>query len=141
MNKADWLEKYYPIKARKLSDASDVDAINHCIKKWEGLCDIEQYGLTLNKDIQDLSELSGETVLLINGSSCALCSKYYDYNNGVCGECPLARSLGRSCDEDEFTYKSVYGQARSNPQVMISALKKALEMVESEARQQSLFEE
>ena len=93
-----------------------------------------------------------DVVLYVNGESCALCEEYFDrdwfnvaeidgcieedenYPDHPCTKCPLARSLGRPCDSDDGDEDGVFFHARSNPQIMIDALKAAREMVEKESQ-------
>ncbi len=140
----DWLQKYYPIPASKVK-GTDLDLIDHCINKWEGLKDAESYALRF---MGDLFDQDSDVVLYVNGDSCALCYKYYDhdwfevaeiddcieededYPDHPCTKCPLARSLGRPCDADDGEEDGVFFQALKNPQLMIDALKTARVMVE-----------
>ncbi len=149
MNYKDWLQKYYPIPASKVQ-GTDLDRIDHCINKWEGLKDAEPYGLRFYQG--DLVDEDKDVVLYVNGESCALCYKYYDhywfkvaeidgcieedenYPDHPCTKCPLARSLGRPCDSDDGDEDGVFFQSRSNPQIMIDALKAARAMVEKESQ-------
>lgn len=150
MNYKDWLEKYYQIPASKVK-GTDLDLIDHCINKWEGLKDTDPYGLRL--DHGDLVDEDDGVVMYVNGDSCALCCKYYDhgwfeveeidecieddedYPDHPCTKCPLARSLGLPCDSDDGENEGVFFQARAgDPQIMIDALKSAREMVEKESQ-------
>ncbi len=132
MNEADWLKKYYPIPARKV-EGTDLDLLDHSIKKWEGLLDLEQYGLEFVPALAAVRiKETCWIILFVDGESCALCKRYQKYNRKqlCCGKCPLAISLGLPCDQrvsntDAGTfYHSLY-----NPQIMIDALKKARELM------------
>lgn len=145
MDYKDWLQKYYPIPASEVQ-GTDLDRIDHCINKWEGLKDAEPYGFRFYQG--GLVDEDNDVVLYVNGESCALCEEYFDrdwidaaeiydcikkydgYPDHPCTKCPLARSLGRPCDWDHVGKRSVFFQAISNPQIMIDALKSARDMVE-----------
>ncbi len=126
----DWLAKYYPIPANKF-EGDDIALINHCILKWKGLLDLSNYNLKL-KWGRIVNITSEETILPIDGESCALCKTYYrrsDHDDNLCNNCPLAKSLGRPCDSGTYNNKALYTQAKDNPQLMIDALLDAREMV------------
>ena len=149
MNYKDWLQKYYPIPASEVK-GTDIDLIDHCINKWEGLKDAESYALRF---MGDLFDQDSDVALYVDGNSCALCCKYYDhdwfevaeiddcieededYPDHPCTKCPLARSLGRPCDSDDGENEGVFFQARMGyPQIMIDSLKIARAMVENETQ-------
>ena len=146
MNYKDWLKKYYPIPASEVK-GTDLDFIDHCINKWEGLKDLSPYNLRFSYG-SVISMRPDNTVLNIDGESCALCEEYYDhdwfevddcieedddYPDHPCTKCPLARSLGIPCDGGEDG--GVFYRGKKNPQVMIDALKAAREMVVKEFAQ------
>ncbi len=141
MNKKDWMRKYYPIPASEVK-GTDLDLIDHCINKWEGLNNTEPYGLQLYQG--NLVDSEQCVVLYISGESCALCENrydndwFYDYNDDSpshgCTACPLARNLGRPCDDDQGKEEGLFFRALKNPQVMIDALKSTREMVEKESQ-------
>lgn len=132
MNHIDWLAKYYPIPAEKC-EGDDIELINHAILKWKGLLDLSDYNLYFKRGcVIDIT--SAETILHINGESCTLCETYYhqsDHDDNLCVNCPLAKSLGIPCDNETYDNKSLYAQAKKDPQLMIDALIEAREMVEN----------
>lgn len=136
LNESDWLKKYYPVKADEVK-GTDIDLIDHSIRKWEGLLDLELYGLSLNKPGHYVkqNEPSGKSVLLFDGESCALCQEYYDEDN--CDQCPLSISIGKACDRASNTGPGLFRNGLyDDPQIMIDALKKARELViEKETKQ------
>ena len=139
MDYKDWLKKYYPIPSSEVK-GTDLDLIDHCINKWEGLKDLSHYNL-LFSCVSVFSMCHDTAILNVDGDSCALCVRYYDNDYGCfddddedhpCTQCPLARSLGRSCDSGEDG--GVFYRGKKDPQVMIDALKAAREMVEKESQ-------
>lgn len=132
MNYKDWLQKYYPIPASE-AQGTDLDLIDHCINKWEGLKDAESYALSFMGDLYDQDS---DVALYVNGDSCALCYKYYDHDcpDHPCTKCPLARSLGRPCDSDRENEGVFFLAKAVDPQIMIDALKIARAMVENETQ-------
>lgn len=131
MDYKDWLQKYYPIPASEVQ-GTDIDRIDHCINKWEGLKDLSPYNLLFS--CWSVFSICHDTAILnVDVYSCALCVRYYDDYDGdnPCTQCPLAISLGKACDGDE---DSVFYRSKKDPQVMIDALKAAREMVEKESQ-------
>jgi len=131
MDYKDWLQKYYPIPASEVQGI-DLDRIDHCINKWEGLKDLSPYNLLLSCGLV-FSICHDTAILNVDGDSCALCVRYYDDDDEdhPCTQCPLAMSLGKVCDGDE---DSVFYRGKKDPQVMIDALKAAREIVVKETQ-------
>ena len=141
MNYKDWLKKYYPIPASEVK-GTDIELIDHCINKWEGLKDLSHYNLRLSYG-SVIHMCTDKIVLNVYGESCALCEKHYDSDwnydkysteDHACTTCPLARSLGRPCDDDDGKDECVFYRGLKNPQVMIDVLKAAREMVDKESQ-------
>lgn len=95
MSYKTWEDEYYPISAYEAARGSALEATRHCIRKWEGLWpDVrrEHGGVWgggwwidwISGDYQDRFE--------VDGSTCALCVKYWSENNTgkTCAKCPLA---------------------------------------------------
>ena len=117
-----WKKEFYPVSAT--SRMSKKAAIEHSIKKWEGLLPenlkkhvvISKYG-----DIHD-DEINFE----ISDQSCALCQKYF---LECCIKCPLYEKLGFECgkgtieDGDGWTYYMDEG----SPELMLKNLRSLLD--------------
>lgn len=88
-----WKEEFYPVSAT--SRMSKRDAIEHSIKKWEGLLpeNLKKHGVVIDGcgDIYD-----DETKFEISDQSCALCQKYF---GEYCIKCPLYEKLGFECSK------------------------------------------
>jgi len=91
-----WKEEYYPVPA---SAVSREDALDHSIRKWEGLRpeNLKRHGLRraeiTRRTIVEKDSLEG---LDIDAGSCALCHHYEE--SGKCPECPLYLVRGARCD-------------------------------------------
>lgn len=123
----EWLEKYYPVKPNSLM--TQEEALNHSLKKWEGLdCStLSEYRLT--KMANTIYE-GDKKVISINGETCALCVLYYDTTTqdgeyDICGECPLRIKTGFVCD-DTFSPYDFWCRNVSNTR-MTKALRNCLE--------------
>jgi len=122
LNGEDWMEKYYPVGAETLADASDIECTQHSLNKWRGLTKevLEKYGLIVYIHI-----IKGDNYkFYIDCGSCALCQKYIEKISS-CRNCPLCKQLGSACD---YMYDSPYNifTKKGNPLPMIEALEKTL---------------
>lgn len=117
-----WKKEFYPVSAT--SRMSKKAAIEHSIKKWEGLLpeNLKKHEVVINQygDIHD-DEINFE----ICDGSCALCQKYWaEY----CAKCPLYKKLGFECgkgeieDGDGWTYYMDEG----SPELMLKNLRSLL---------------
>lgn len=126
----DWLKKYYPVDAETLTESTDEECIKHSILKWKGLSVLHKYGLWIDKNYYVVTNNDSTTLLEICGDTCALCCKHYDYDNGSCGACPLAESLGINCDDTQCNDDSLFKKSLVNPELMVNTLEKLLEKSE-----------
>jgi len=121
-NSKAWLKKYYPVKAKTLADASDIECTKHSLNKWRGLTEevLKQYGFVTNGyAIQDDS-----FVFYVDSNSCALCKKYL-LQKVRCEGCPVFKQLGKSCDEGRHSPYQIF-RTDGNPLPMIETLEKTL---------------
>lgn len=112
-----WKAEFYPVTARQLAlprddpgkNATDLELIDHCIKKWEGLkpenLTKHEIYLTDDKDVAPIWVVGGSApdFVAINSSSCALCIRHLepvDEDSLPCDQCPITLSRGASCDTD-----------------------------------------
>lgn len=134
MSAMTFLEEFYPVTAQSIAQSGDDKAlIRHAIQKWTGLLpeNLARHKVYL-VDIE-LQDEDGEVLLSINYATCGLCVKYtYTENfNTLCDACPLNKMLGHSCDEDDDGNDGgIYYEALSDPQIMIDALNRVLNMLE-----------
>ena len=70
MDYKDWLQKYYPIPASEVQ-GTDLDRIDHCINKWEGLKDAEPYGFRFYQG--GLVDEDNEIEIICAKNSCIAC--------------------------------------------------------------------
>lgn len=129
-----WREEFYPITAKEFrktreglsDDQIALDALKHSTNKWIGLLpkNLSKHKLATgagSRTIFDMSKKDPEFVMVIDSSSCALCEVYTEYDYG-CGNCPLAKFLGSSCDDEN---SGIYLKALKNPKIMVDALNDA----------------
>lgn len=116
LSKEAWLSLYYPTTAEQAS-ATEREALEHSIRKWKGLRDLEAKGLKLVEEIS-LYTKEGLHVLDIDGESCALCfRRQYGCLGCSVGSCGLQyRQFNKYAD----------------PEPMIKLLEEALERVKKE---------
>lgn len=93
MNQKDWNEKYYPIPAQELKNASWEECLDHSILKWSGNAPeiLEKYKALGRK----------------GGTSCALCAKSSNLQSihqscDFCSYCVLCKFLKGDCDGSSF---------------------------------------
>ena len=129
-----WKREYYPINASEFEDKTLLEAVEHSLKKWEGLSEevVEEYNLSftcVSAGKVAYSKLEG---MPINGSTCSLCVKQSSriYYTG-CNGCALYVSLGGvSCSDDSLEPSPYRKMMESgDPTSMIEALRKTVEMV------------
>ena len=121
-----WLTNYYQVAADNLRDATNLECLEHSLKKWIGLTRLKSYGLMLDHDERSLvEEKTSNIVLRIDSGSCALCIKHYDtYRDGIdCKKCPLAIHLGKPCDDMK---DNLYMRSFIYPSVMVKTLRAAI---------------
>lgn len=123
MSLQSWIEEFYPIPAKEVSKEN---ALEHSIKKWEGLRkeNLEKHDL-MQEDRSILDQESYEA-LRIDGNSCALCVHYAARTS--CIGCPLYHiRQDTKCDKSNKDVSAVYFDFTEdeNPEPMIEELKQA----------------
>lgn len=133
-----WKDEFYPVPADDPSIETDLQAIEHSLRKWEGLrYDNRAKHEISAQDYMGRNYIEGEDSLgitleslNIDTSSCALCEKFYS-TEGICGNCPLYKEReGHRCDEwnsDGGNNPYISWTSDVNPEPMIELLKAALE--------------
>ena len=122
-----WKEEFYPVSAT--SRMSKRDAIEHSIKKWEGLLPdnlkkhnvaIGRYG-DIHGDVHD-----DEIIFEISDQSCALCQKYF---GECCIKCPLYEKLGFECGKGEIEAGDGWESymEEGSPELMLKNLRSLLD--------------
>lgn len=106
---------------------SRIEAIEHSIRKWTGMLpkNLETHGVEIwGRDLVARTKTGlGTTTLTIDSQSCALCALYYD--DGLCSDCPLYKSLGDTkCDAEGAPFVMWLNTDDVKP--MIKSLKEAL---------------
>lgn len=133
MSLETWINEFYPqdaVEFRVDSSLNDMDAIEHSIKKWEGLLqeNLEKHCVVYrrNQNIVTDMESSGAHIFISSGS-CALCVVHYS----KCSACPLGISYGKPCDCGRNSpYR--HFRATKDPEPMINELKKALKYLKED---------
>lgn len=121
-----WKQEFY---VEELAD-NDLDATQNCLTKWIGLRkeNLDKHDILINffGNIFDKEN----DVFYIDINSCQLCRLYVDCG---CKGCPLFKFLGKECDDGTDSIFSSW-HSGSNPEPMIAALEKTIEMLKSEAK-------
>lgn len=119
-NLDDWLKTYYPVPANLAAQGTDLEAIDHCLRKWQGAVDAAQYGLKYQNWC--LVDSAGHRLFWFDNESCALCEKYTedDEEEQKCYDeygqlCPFCKHTGRMCP---------YPESRHDPLPMITTLQR-----------------
>lgn len=128
-----WKEKYYPQEA---SATSKEEALDHSIRKWEGLYPsiLKEYGLVKCDD--SIYEIEQPSINIhIDSDTCALCY-HFQGDPHDCTECPLAISRnGVRCDRlmnGECISPYAKFLNKNDPTNMLHALKLAKTLQESQ---------
>lgn len=126
MSLETWVAEFYPVSAWSLREKGD--AVAHSLRKWEGLRwkNRKKHGLRmLDGETLGFSKHSMEADTFgVTADSCALCQRHLTIHG--CGECPLKRVLGMSCDAPGQPYVTFL--ETGNPKPMIAALKAAAKL-------------
>lgn len=130
MSLKTWKEEFYPVSANKVSKQ---DALEHSIKKWEGLRleNLKRHGLIQNR--RAITEDRSFAYFNIDSDSCALCQHYAGKNS--CIGCPLYHIRHNTkCDVRNFeiSVDAVYHEFvnNENPEPMIKELIEARNWVD-----------
>lgn len=117
-----WKKEFYPVSAT--SRMSKKAAIEHSIKKWEGLLpeNLKKHGVVLDRcgDIHD-DVINFE----ISDQSCALCQKYM---HECCAKCPLHEKLGFECGKGKIETGDgwISYMEEGDPELMLKNLRSLL---------------
>lgn len=117
-----WKKEFYPVRAT--SRMSKKAAIEHSIKKWEGLLpeNLKKHEVVIDVcgDVHD-DEINFE----ICDESCALCQKYVHER---CIKCPLYEKLGFGCGKGAIEDGDgwVYYMEEGDPELMLKNLRSLL---------------
>lgn len=120
-----WKKEFYPKSAT--SRMSKKAAIEHSIKKWEGLLpeNLKKHGVVLDKCGDIYENIDDEMNFEISDLSCALC---YKYLWECCKKCPLYEKLGFECGKGEIKdgdgWKSYI--KNGSPELMLKNLRSLL---------------
>jgi hypothetical protein len=132
MSVNSWVKEFYPITAKDAA-GSDLDAIDHAIKKFEGASYDARSKHKVFMDKGVLSDHADET-FYFDSTTCALCLRHFKNDADLtrmqsCRDCPLAMSReGFPCDYDPLSPFRVFLR-RKDSRKMIEALKNARAMV------------
>lgn len=92
-----WIDEYYPAEADALekSGASDLELVDHALKKWPGLSteNLERHDLRCG---ENRIWGSDGKLFVVDFSTCALCQRFEDSEDS-CPECPVTTATGKPC--------------------------------------------
>ena len=127
MSLQTWEEEFYPESAGEAAERGEAAAVEHSLRKWEGLKEenLARHGLVAYS--LSISEVGTDQHLDISSGTCALC-----YMVGIsCRTCPLYKARDCfACDRwrpDEGFSPWKKWTEDSDPEPMIFWLKKAKE--------------
>jgi hypothetical protein len=138
MTLKSWFDEFMPIPASK-AHKTDLEAIEHSLKKWQGLtkANLKKHGLELTI-FNNICEIDNSNKkLVINCDSCALCLKHTRCHRTLNCSLQAVRENARACDEQTFseTISPWHAWGRNgDPKPMIRLLKKALAAMEGETK-------
>lgn len=118
-----WKKEFYPVSAT--SRMSKKAAIEHSIKKWEGLLpeNLKKHNVVISRYgvIYD-----GKINFEISDQSCALCQKYF---GECCIKCPLYEKLGFECGKGKIEAGDgwVSYMEEGDPELMLKNLRSLLD--------------
>lgn len=138
MSLATWKKEFYPKEAAEIArKGTDLQIVDHCIRKWEGLSpeNREEHGLfRVDIDFADLCDTHSNTEFSISIKTCALCTKYYDDHAtkavDICVACPITKAVGAPCYDGYLKYAT-----SGNPDLMLKTLRRTREFVILEAEE------
>jgi len=135
-----WIKEFYPVPVEELpKDISDIQAINHSLKKWKGALPKNTKKHNVIYSDYEIMEGTSTKTLQFFGETCALCKKYYHdkqiitnfvehcfdpVDNTRC--CPIVDMLNRTqtCNMTFFTSKN-------DVKEMVTLLKRTLKFVQN----------
>lgn len=138
MSLQTWKEEFYHREPSKRM--TTLEAIDHSLLKWEGRRkeNLEKHGL-INSDTdmiieKDSDGYSDDETFMFDGTTCALCVKFFDHRApdraGACNKCPLYKSGHAPCITDSSIYHSLmWGKMRGldrGLEAMIDQLRETL---------------
>lgn len=102
MSLQTWRNEFYPITAHACVRRDKTKALDHSLRKWEGVRpkNLKRHGVVLrNSDL--ICKKTGE-LMRFSARNCSLCVAHLRTKKGVssCNQCPLALSrAGIPCDK------------------------------------------
>lgn len=122
MSLRSWKSEYYRSILKASKDT--LLAIDHSIKKWEGLrpSALQKHNLTAPFDTKSLFSKRGDTKFKVSGKTCALCRMTQKETRGnvECSICPLYTLTKVHCDQFNGPW-NVWVNKR-DPEPMLKAL-------------------
>lgn len=146
MSKASWLKEFYPISVEELfsrtPEPTDVELVEHCLRKWEGATKENLKKHNLHKlGIDIFTNTKNSLVLSFGSDSCALCERYNQTDDDSCLGCPIYESRdGVACYDpssgnDDSPYRTFLMASDAKP--MIETLKIALEWAKNKEKNEN----
>lgn len=133
MSLASWKAEYYPIDAQEAAAKGDLVAVEHSIRKWEGLTpeNLARHGCA--KILRNISD-EDRQILQINDSTCSLCVLHYKkLNSEPCATCPIFLVHEPCCDWPQSPFTRWV--ATTSPHPMLRVLNQARDYVLAQAKE------
>lgn len=127
MSLKTWKKEFYSTPAARVSKRN---AVEHSIKKWTGLLksNLKKHGVYVEGLYPPrVTGDDGNTGLLVDSGSCALCVHYFKHNQAgtLCGDCPLYKALGNTCCDNGSDQPYTFFINNLNPKPMLVQLRRA----------------
>lgn len=131
MSLETWKAEFYPETTVKAAKRGDSAAVEHSLRKWEGLrpANLERHGMVTSEFGPRIFEQKNHLMKFgVAADTCALCQLHYEKE---CCTCPLAKVRGDvPCDDEtKDEVRSPWGEwtHNRNPSPMIHWLTLAKE--------------
>ena len=134
-----WKQEFYSVEASVAGKSTDVEMLEHSIKKWGGLQteNLERHDLRASATFYSRIEDVEGGSFHIDSASCSLCIRYL-FSNGAndrgCVNCPLSKIRGNvACDVDadaDGDDPSPFDawRDRADPEPMLTWLREAMKV-------------
>lgn len=139
MSMKTWKEKFYPVEAEVAAKDGVLAAVDHSIKKWEGLTqeNLKAHGVRQQLHVittlgNPMANIKSPNNFSVNGRTCALCVLFATQGKWECDGCPLYEVRGAKCFKDgvdRSPYRAFCEEYPGRAEPMIEALKAARELV------------
>jgi hypothetical protein len=102
MSLQSWKDEFYPVEASEIakSDVTDLELIEHSIRKWEGLKqeNLDRHEVVLGYFVVYAQNEEDSENVDIDCTTCALCERHLEKTaDKLCATCPVYLITGDIC--------------------------------------------